>query len=60
LLLETAAAVYDMLLDITYRQLDVEVAGVLPGDLFQAIEEEFELGQIVNLVNLPVQCLKFL
>lgn len=60
MLLDLRAAVDHPLFDLTHHHLHFEVAGVLLGDFFQPVEDGSELGQMVDLVNLLVQSLKFL
>jgi hypothetical protein len=47
-----------MLLDIAHRQLDLEIVGMVPCNLFQAEKYRFQSGQIVDNFDLLIQTLK--
>ena len=60
LLLQRRAVSDQVLLDIAHRQLHVEIAGMLPRNLIQSVEDRFERFQVGNQIDLPVQVLHFI
>jgi hypothetical protein len=57
--LEQVTAIHQVLLDVAHAQLYLESIGVDLGDLVQAVEDGFEPGQVVHLLDLGVQALEF-
>jgi hypothetical protein len=57
--LQPVPAIHQVLFDVARQKLHLETVGVRFGDLVQAKENRFEPGQIVHLLDLDVQALKF-